>query len=126
VLGAALLAGCSPVYKTVYTYAEPSNNDVRSCTLDRREAFIDCKAGEDAEYRYCLDDFRFEQHRYERCRTIHRDNTDLRIGCLRPAYFCSRPDYASCEETYAAGYEQCGAEVTREQRCVANCDKTTE
>ncbi len=117
------LAGCAPVYKTSYTYEAPENNDVRACTLDCRETQIECKQSEDREYRYCLDDFRFEQHRYERCRTIYRDNQDLRLGCHRPAYFCSRPNYADCEEAYAACYENCGAKVTREKTCVSNCEK---
>jgi len=121
VLVGMVSAGCSPVYKVEYTYSEAETSQMKACALECGERRLSCKEEVWLDYRYCVDDLRYDQFRYRHCVSRAADHQDRLPLCTRPMDFCFRPNYSECHDAYAGCYERCGGTVTRTRKCIANC-----
>ena len=129
VLGALLLGGCGPVYRTTYHFSPPEGQRARECVNACQATQQQCEANETYAYEQC-------QNRAERsvqaCESRKRFEPDPKKGwkkpvCVENCVSCNRPYCASasterCNERYRACYATCGGTVEKTVECTSNCD----
>lgn len=119
------LFGCSPVYRTNYTFTPPEDSEGRTCIWQCENSKLQCQQLEEMRYQAC--EARAERD-YLNCenRKRYRVNKDGELECYQNCYCwrasCSR-SYESCEQQYRLCYVNCGGDVYGQTVCIANCDK---
>lgn len=122
---AALLAACSPIYKTEYAYVPPKSDMGKMCTANcvqqksmcqqmcqMRNENCRARAHQDALYQY-------EVYKNERRR--NGQSIDRSVSSFESSFGCNEP--CNCSETFNTCYSACGGEVLEREVCVAFCDK---
>ena len=126
---ALLVAGCGPIYETVYSYQPPRSPQGRQCVgqcqqinqycrqnCQLRETSCQATARQDASYDY---------DRYVRERQRHRQEIKKSPSDFDHSYSCSSA--SSCEQTcgddYRMCYTNCGGVVTSREECTMFCDQ---
>ena len=129
VLGCAVAAACSPVYKTTYELTPPQTAEGRICVTQCQQTQNACKnAGYD---------------RYQRCRTEQRAYAERKFNEYRvqqlllkqpikksqqhfySAHSCGleKSYKATCDQDYIGCFSTCGGKATPRTVCTATCEK---
>ena len=124
---ALLLAACSPMYETVYSFTLPNSQEGRICAaqcLMHKQTCVSecgssnevCQARIEAETRHKYREYVKERQRKKL--SLKLKEMDFRTGS------CS---YGSCNNQcssfYRECFELCGGRVTATQVCTAFCDR---
>lgn len=120
-----MFVGCSPVYKTFYTYEPMRSANQRSCASNCQLIRQSCEINQQQGYQLCLSNARLE---YQNCKSNERwgYNSKGKYECQYNCYCyessCSEPNLDQCEAQYATCYTGCGGKVTSVTRCIENCE----
>ncbi len=122
----AVLSGCSPVYKTDYTFVPPKKESGRTCVLQCENTKLLCEQLQETKYNSCLQ--RAELN-YQSCESRKIYRIDYKSGdtkCVENCY-CSRSscyrDNETCGGQYRSCYQTCGGQVRSKTYCVSNCEE---
>lgn len=128
-LGALLLSGCGPVYKTTYHFTPPDSQRGRECVNACQSTQQQCESNENYTYEQCKN--RAERS-YQACESRKKFEPHPKKGwkepkcvencqdCSRP--YCSSPDDDKCAERYRECYRTCGGSIEKTVTCTSNCD----
>lgn len=100
-----VLAGCSSVYETKYTYTPPKSSNGEICIKDCHAVRLKC-------YQFIEDEYK---------KNINNENFKDDKEYIK---FCENErtiNIESCDTEYQACYELCGGKVEKEINCIANC-----
>ncbi len=116
----AALAGCGPIYDTVYSYTPPSSPAGKFCVDNCEDRQDDCERFENERAEYCEDR---QREQMDRC----ADRISREKGRGPKFDECGKTESCTasltrCEEDYRRCYGNCGGTVTSKQECVAFCD----
>jgi hypothetical protein len=105
------LLGCSPVYRTAYTYTPPTTADGKLCSMQCENTKIQCEQVADLKAENCRRDAKVE---VENCK---REGNKYCPEQACPA------DYGRCLERYHSCFGMCGGRVDAQTACVRHCPK---
>lgn len=127
VVSALVLQGCSPIYKTNYSYHPIAGKQGQMCSNTCLVSKQSCIQHEQQSYQQCESQ---AQMAYQMCEASKvwaynaKGNLECVANCSCWRSSCSEPDYGRCEETYKDCYLNCGGEVTATTACTQFCDET--
>ena len=115
-----LLAGCGPIYDTVYDFTPPSTSAGRGCIDECGRSKSYCEDAERDRVDYCEE---HQQRLMDQCndRILREKNRAPKWTECGKTESCTA-DNEKCENRYRVCYQACGGTVTSKQECVAFCD----
>lgn len=113
-----LLCGCGPIYNTQNIYTPPKSNAAMMCIATCEANKGNCHQMQDVQKQEC--DYRAERDYQECLRHQDKDHQD-KNKCYRN--YCFSADYSNCDDQYNTCYQACGGIITKQQTCVAFCNK---
>lgn len=122
VLGSAGLAGCGPVYQTVYNYEPPRDEIGMRCVRQCEDTMRECLQKEELKDENCRKEYHIADLEYQRCRELARQRGEKPERCYRRGVYCSSGDRERCESQYRLCYENCGGVIRSKQVCSMFCD----
>ena len=117
-------SGCSPVYKTFYSYEPMKTESQRTCAVSCQALKQSCGMNQQSQYQLCQSNAQLE---YQNCKSNERwgydkkGNWECRDNCYCYQSSCNEPDPDACEADYAKCYSGCGGKVNQSTQCVENC-----
>ncbi|MGF1547206.1 MAG: hypothetical protein ACFCUG_07750 [Thiotrichales bacterium] len=116
------LAGCGPVYKTVYHFEPPRDDNGIRCVLQCEETLRECSVAEDLRDENCRREQQVAELEHQRCRDLARAAGRKDDVCPRSYVSCVGGRHARCDENYRRCYENCGGQISSQQVCSMFCD----
>lgn len=117
-----LLAGCGPVYRTVYDYIPPEDQAGRQCLNQCLQMQQMCNSS--AENRAAQERATCQQTAaltYAACLASAKTDQD-RSRCSSSSYCNRQADFSYCTSNYNMCYQNCGGMVASRVECVEFCD----
>ncbi len=117
-----LLAGCGPVYRTVYDYVPPDDPAGKQCLNQCLQMYETCRSS--AENRAAQERATCQQTAaltYAACLASAKTDLD-RSRCSSSSYCNRQADFSYCMSNYRLCYQNCGGIVTSREECVEFCD----
>lgn len=109
-----LLAGCGPIYHTVYDYTPPASRDGMACVMQCENTRNQCQRANRLEREVA--DLKRRQCEERREREKEKNGGKSSLSC---SYHASDTD---CDAPYRACYQTCGGRVESHRECAAFCD----
>ena len=131
-----LVSGCSPKYKTVYSYEPPTSDTGRvcvttclqtkqQCLTNENALYQQCRAQSEAAKQACRSDEAYKKAQYMRANPgplAQLNYIDNSSNCGWVGRNCDQPNEQMCETLYSQCYEGCGGKVTSGSVCIRYCD----
>ncbi len=123
------VAGCGPIYETVYSYQPPRSPQGQQCAGQCQQigqyCRQNCRLREDSCRANARQEAGYEFDRYVRERHRNRQEVKKSIGDFDYSYHCSGASSceASCDADFRICFTNCGGVVTAYQQCTMFCDQ---
>jgi hypothetical protein len=121
-----LLAACSPIYTTDYSFDPPPSNTGRTCVLQCENSKLLCDQLVESRYDSCLQRAELQYQSCESRKIYKIDYDSGNTKCVQNCYCyrdsCSK-DETTCGTQYRTCYQTCGGKVTSKTYCTSNCEE---
>ena len=124
-----VMAGCGPIYETVYSYQPPRSAEGRMCTSQCHQINQYCKQNCELREQTCQGNAQQEANRQYDSYVRERRRAHLEIkkspSDFYSSYGCSSSSSCSsaCDSNYRMCYTNCGGTITSHQECTMFCDQ---
>ena len=114
-----LIVGCSPIYKTKYSFTPPESKEGQKCVHECKAKELSCEKIEYLEFKNChLED----EISYRDCKNRDKSEEWKKKNCGKGAFLFCDADIEKCEKFHRDCYQACGGTVTEYKKCYFFCD----
>jgi len=124
-----MMAGCGPIYETVYSYQPPQSPQGQMCAGQCQQISQycrqNCRLKEDSCRANSRQEASYEYDRYVRERVRNRQEIKKSVSDFDHSYGCSSASgcEAECGSDFRMCFTNCGGIVTSRQECTMFCDQ---
>ncbi|MGF1643860.1 MAG: hypothetical protein ACFCUJ_09455 [Thiotrichales bacterium] len=122
VLSLMAISGCGPVYRTVYSFEPPRDENGLRCARQCEDTLRECVAAEDLRDENCRREQQLADLEHQRCRDLARAAGRKDDVCQTRYVSCIGGRHERCDDNYRRCYEHCGGQVHSQQVCSMFCN----